>query len=417
MLERLQRGCLRIQSESNITMSPELETDIVGDAFTARLTAERSRLVRLCAHLTGDAGVAEDLAQETLAEAWRRLSQLREPEGMAPWLSAIARNFCLRWTRQRGRDLAHTARPGPLDDDHGDAVAALVSLPADGDDLSITLERAELVNLLDHALALLSPDARAALVGTYVRELPQAELAARLGVSQGTLRVRLHRGRLALRHLLASDLRDEADAMGLALPVDDGTTPAWRQTRIWCPFCGRHPLEYQLDRASKSYTYRCVGLCADDGIIAGSILPSAAWPSSPKPALTRLCLVLDTRYRDILAEDYGRCDLCGAPLTVLRRSPQQPLDALLPSHGIELVCPTCGSVDGASAWHLALDTAEAQRFWQRHPRMRALRVREVEAEGRPALITGFESVDTTARVVLTVDTRSYRVLRVRREGD
>jgi DNA-directed RNA polymerase specialized sigma24 family protein len=40
------------------------------------LFTERKRLVRLCAQLTGDATLAEDLAQETLLVAWRNGHQL-----------------------------------------------------------------------------------------------------------------------------------------------------------------------------------------------------------------------------------------------------------------------------------------------------------------------------------------------------
>jgi DNA-directed RNA polymerase specialized sigma24 family protein len=41
------------------------------DSVQAEAMLERARLVRLCARLTGNIDVAEDLAQETLFEAWR----------------------------------------------------------------------------------------------------------------------------------------------------------------------------------------------------------------------------------------------------------------------------------------------------------------------------------------------------------
>src|SRR5215472_8357154 len=88
-----------------VSVAPESEE------LEAQLAAERTRLIGLCARLSGDATVAEDLAQETLAEAWRLLAKLRQPEGLASWLNAIARNICLRWARERGRNLAHTLPP------------------------------------------------------------------------------------------------------------------------------------------------------------------------------------------------------------------------------------------------------------------------------------------------------------------
>src|SRR3954452_9361688 len=68
--------------------------------------AARRRLVRLCERLTGDRHAAEDLAQETLLEAWRNAHKLHDPTGADHWLAAIARNVCLRWARSRGREPA-----------------------------------------------------------------------------------------------------------------------------------------------------------------------------------------------------------------------------------------------------------------------------------------------------------------------
>src|SRR4029450_13847686 len=64
------------------------------------LPSEWPRLVRLCAHFTGDRDAAEDLAQETLIEAWRQQDRVYDWQGYSSWLSAIARNLSLRWIRQ-----------------------------------------------------------------------------------------------------------------------------------------------------------------------------------------------------------------------------------------------------------------------------------------------------------------------------
>src|SRR5581483_10777673 len=67
---------------------------------------ERTRLIRLCAMITGNSEIAEDLAQEKLLEAWRHLEGPRDPEKRSQWLYRIARNVCLRWARRR--DLTYT---------------------------------------------------------------------------------------------------------------------------------------------------------------------------------------------------------------------------------------------------------------------------------------------------------------------
>ncbi len=63
------------------------------------LSQQRPRLVRLCAKLSSDHEAAEDLAQETLLEAWRHAHTLRDPSAWPAWLSGVARNVCLRWQR------------------------------------------------------------------------------------------------------------------------------------------------------------------------------------------------------------------------------------------------------------------------------------------------------------------------------
>src|SRR5690349_15664078 len=68
--------------------------------------AQRARLVRLCAAVSGDAAAAEDLAQEALLEAWRHQHRLTDPAGSEAWLNAVARNVCRRHLRSRGQDRA-----------------------------------------------------------------------------------------------------------------------------------------------------------------------------------------------------------------------------------------------------------------------------------------------------------------------
>src|SRR5260221_13255506 len=77
----------------------------LGD-FEAMLRAERPLLVRLCRRLTGSDAAAEDVAQETLLEAWRHADMLTDATGASRWLAAIARNVARRWARRQGRDAA-----------------------------------------------------------------------------------------------------------------------------------------------------------------------------------------------------------------------------------------------------------------------------------------------------------------------
>jgi RNA polymerase sigma-70 factor (ECF subfamily) len=201
---------------------------------------ERARLVRLCLQLTGDVDAAEDLAQETLYEAWRHLHAVHDPRGLDRWLSAIARNVCRRWAQRRGRELARRSPPAAGGTETG---PSLDDLPADDFDVEAELERRELVELLDRALGLLPPETRASLIHRYVEDAPIGEVAARLGLTEGAVAMRLQRGKLTLRRLLGTVFARTAVAYGL-IDATDGT---WQETRIWCPRCGARRLLGCLD--------------------------------------------------------------------------------------------------------------------------------------------------------------------------
>src|SRR5579872_2740408 len=200
--------------------------------------AERPRLVALCASLTGDPTAAEDLAQETLIEAWRHRDRLRDSARERQWLAGIARNVSLRWLRARSRESARTlALPVSTEGDEASAPTWDDLLAGDAD-LAIELERHELVALLDAALALLPPETRATLLAHYVEQTPLAELAGRLGASDATVAMRLQRGKLALRRILTTELYQEFAPHA----PDLYERHAWEETSLWCSICGRRHL-------------------------------------------------------------------------------------------------------------------------------------------------------------------------------
>jgi RNA polymerase sigma factor (sigma-70 family) len=139
------------------------------------LAVERTRLVRLCAYLVGNGDIAEDLAQETLLEAWKNQHKCwnwHDSEGRAKWLLAIARNVCMRCVRHHGRELAHLVVLKSHEEDEDEAAVSIEDVVADDFDVEIELEREELASLLDRALAFLPPTTRAVLIARYIHESP-----------------------------------------------------------------------------------------------------------------------------------------------------------------------------------------------------------------------------------------------------
>jgi RNA polymerase sigma-70 factor (ECF subfamily) len=357
--------------------------------------SERARLVRFCAYLSGSRDTAEDLAQETLIEAWRHRNRLHDPGGHRQWLSAIARNVCMRWRRAQGRyveQIGHVtnARDEPL---------SIEDIPDDFD-LEIELERSELADLLDRAMSLLPANTRTALVEKYMEETPLAEIGARMGLSEGAVAVRLHRGKLALRRLLANELSEEAIAYGLV----DIWNIDWQETRIWCPSCGRrramhsHTLKNRYGR----FVLHCPDCFPAFPDMALTVTHTDIWNAgiqevlegvrSTRAVMSRMMAWVDSYYMPRLAGRMVPCLGCGDMLPFDLEIPERYAPTLKERQGIFSRCERCEFYCAERLHALGMCLPEGRQFWEDHPRIQALPIREVETAGVPTLVAGFRSV-------------------------
>jgi RNA polymerase sigma-70 factor (ECF subfamily) len=369
--------------------------------------ADQLWLARYCAHHSGDRDAAEDLAQETLVEAWRNHHKLRDLDKSKPWLAAIARNICQRWGRARGREAARLV--DTTTSAQSESLDQLDLLP-DEIDLERDLERSELVALLDRALALLPHDTRAILVAHYVEGLPQTEIAARLGMTENAIAVRLHRGRRTLRQLLANDLRQDIAAYGFATPNMDG----WSETRIWCPECGRSRLLSRFEPAQGDLSIRCATCdnVVDNYLVRHhSSLGLFSGLKAYKPALNRLMDWADGYYHGGLQTGVARCMACGRPAAVKASDATSSLEGPRDLHGVRLFC-SCQVENSCSIAGLALFTSEGRRFWREHPRIQARPLREEQVFGRPAILVSYASLNESAQIAVAFARDTLQILRI-----
>ncbi|KQX65805.1 sigma-70 family RNA polymerase sigma factor [Angustibacter sp. Root456] len=140
-------------------------------------------LWRYCLRLTaGDRARAEDVVQETMLRAWRRLPDLDDTRmSLRPWLFTVARRIVIdEWRSQRARpEVAVAELPESASDDESDQLL-----------LSWTVAE---------ALTHLTAEHRAVLRECYFRGRSVAEAARRLGVPEGTVKSRTHYALRALR--------------------------------------------------------------------------------------------------------------------------------------------------------------------------------------------------------------------------
>jgi len=128
----------------------------------------------------GDSGLAEEAVQETFLRAWRAGDRFDPQIGsLRTWLFAILRNVVIDLGRAR------SVRP---------AVAE------GGIEPSVDpLDEALLAWQVEEAMRRIGDEHRRVLVETYYRARPYAEVAAELGVPEGTVKSRVYYGLRALR--------------------------------------------------------------------------------------------------------------------------------------------------------------------------------------------------------------------------
>lgn len=344
----------------------------------------RAGLVRRARRLGVDAESAQDLAQEVLYEAWRSRDRVYDPAGVEKWVGAIFGNVYLRWLRRHGRDRTREER-------------ALAARPDDGFDIEVELERRELAELLDRALALLPDQTRDVLVHRFVGELPVGEVAARLGLSEGAVQMRLQRGKLALRRTLVTEYGDDARAFGLIGENDVG----WQQTRIWCPNCGNSKWLGRFTGPRRRLELRCTE-CAGWNYI------------DTETAHLGLTGFRSTMFRTAAGvNDFWRervWNPAGDRHRITVRRQLNPHGA----HYVEADCPHCAWQMSCSLDACALFTTEGLRFWRENPRIRRIAYDRIEADGVPAVYTAFESVTGGARFDAVLTQHEFRVVEVAR---
>ena len=162
-------------------------------AFEALVEPWVQEMYRAAAAIVG-VNEAEEVTQESLLDAWRGLSRLRDRERVRPWLHAIVANRArkhLRSARSRPRLIAVVGDAEPRDDrsspDHAVQFA----------------ER----DRLDRAFDRLSADQRVCLALRYSMDLSVPQIAETLRIPEGTVKSRINAGMERLRAAIVEDDR------------------------------------------------------------------------------------------------------------------------------------------------------------------------------------------------------------------
>jgi RNA polymerase sigma-70 factor, ECF subfamily len=155
---------------------------------------------------------AEDAAQETAIKVFRNLASFRGDSQFKTWVLSIARNEGLGRLRKVER-LAEESLDALTGDDSGDFTPAVLTswreVPAEA------LEKQELTGLIREAIDGLPDIYRNVVLLRDIEEMDVCQSAAALGITEGAVKVRLHRARALLQRKLAHKLKPFAPRRGL----------------------------------------------------------------------------------------------------------------------------------------------------------------------------------------------------------
>ncbi|MBM3121452.1 MAG: sigma-70 family RNA polymerase sigma factor [Chloroflexi bacterium] len=181
-------------------------------ALAALFEAYADRIYRLALSLLRDPSAAEDIVQETFVSAMTHLDRFEGRSSLGTWLYRVGYNASLDWLRRR--------RDEPLPPDEPGDESEAVPLPRSLVEWRLTPEsrqaEGEMAAELDRAIGELSESLRLVFLLRDVDELSTQETAEALGLTEGAVKVRLHRARLALREKLSDYFTERTPQEGEA---------------------------------------------------------------------------------------------------------------------------------------------------------------------------------------------------------
>jgi RNA polymerase sigma-70 factor (ECF subfamily) len=170
-------------------------------AFGTLMEHYQDAIFNLVYRMVGNREDAQDVTQEAFIKAFRRLGSFQGRAKFGTWMYSIAVNQAISHRRrQMAKSRAGRVQMSALDGSGDDAT---FDPAADGPEPDQRLHREELLRQIESAIDDLADDHRAVVLLRDMEGLDYARIGEVLGCSKGTVKSRLHRARLELRHKLS----------------------------------------------------------------------------------------------------------------------------------------------------------------------------------------------------------------------
>jgi RNA polymerase sigma-70 factor (ECF subfamily) len=200
-------GASATQAQPGVVSAQDPDAELVaqwqsGDlqAFELLVRRHERRVYRLLYRMLGSREEAEDATQEAFLSLHRHGHRFRGEARFSTFLYRVAANAALNRRRSLGRARARVEELGRQE-------TFSEAQPSRSPDPEAAAHGAQVQQAVQLALLELPQDLRAAVVLFDIEGRPYKEIAETLGVPEGTVKSRIHRGRSALRQSLSQFLR------------------------------------------------------------------------------------------------------------------------------------------------------------------------------------------------------------------
>lgn len=167
-----------------------IQQAVAGDqaAFTRLVEAYQNPVYNLAYRLLGNSVEAEDAAQETFIRAYLHLESYDPGRKFSSWLLSIASHYCIDLLRRRRMNLISVDDLPPMVE---------LSMPRATQPEQIVIQ-GQAASDVQRMLESLDPAYRTPVVLRYWYDMSYREIAELMGVTESTVKTRLHRARAKL---------------------------------------------------------------------------------------------------------------------------------------------------------------------------------------------------------------------------
>ena len=176
-------------------------------AWTELVAAQQRRVYALCYRFTASSHDAEDLTQDVFIKLYGNLATFDPAKGsFQTWITTLTRNLLVdhyrRGRQQRVTDSMDAGWEQGSDASRADPIVDQRTTPFQ------QAVRNQLEDMVQHALAKVSPELREAVILRDLQDMDYKEIALVLGIPEGTVKSRISRGRAELARLLERNKKE-----------------------------------------------------------------------------------------------------------------------------------------------------------------------------------------------------------------